>query len=113
MAAVPEASARTCSVSRYSAMRRSSSAALGPDVSHPDRSVSVTAAISSSPIAGGWKPSIVARLVSDESFDILDLEPNHRLRAPGALEGLLATVSHSQNCSDSICATPELTEPVT
>ena len=42
-------------------MRRSSSAARGPVVSQPERSVSATAAISSSPIAGGWKPSGVAR----------------------------------------------------
>ena len=44
-------------------MRSSSSAARGPVVSQPERSVSVTAAISSSPIAGGWKPSLVLRRV--------------------------------------------------
>ena len=42
-------------------MRSSSSAARGPVVSQPERSVSTTAAISSSPIAGGWKPSLVLR----------------------------------------------------
>ena len=42
-------------------MRRSSSAARGPLVNQPDRNVSATAAISSSPTAGGWKPSIVSR----------------------------------------------------
>src|SRR3954447_26363089 len=42
-------------------MRSSSSAAFGPVVSQPERSVSTTAAISSSPIAGGWKPSLVLR----------------------------------------------------
>src|SRR6185503_7590751 len=40
-----------------------SSAARGPVVSHPERSVSATAATSSSPIAGGWKPSGVLRRV--------------------------------------------------
>ena len=62
-AAVPEATASTCSAPTYSANRSSSSAVRGPVVSQPDRRVSVTAAISSSPIAGGWKPSIVSRLV--------------------------------------------------
>ena len=60
-AAVPEVTASTCSASRYAAMRSSSSAARGPVVSQPERSVSTTAAISSSPIAGGWKPSLVLR----------------------------------------------------
>src|SRR3954454_12054922 len=97
-AAVPEASASTCSASRKSFMRSSNKAALGPLVSQPERSVSVTAAISSSPIAGGWKPSIVSLL--DESFDI-DLEPNDRLGARGALERLLAAVAHGE---DGTCA---------
>ena len=60
-AAVPDETARTCRASRYSAIRRSSSSARGPVVSQPERSVSATAAISSSPIAGGWKPSGFAR----------------------------------------------------
>ena len=60
-AAVPEATASTCFASRYSAARCSSSAAFGPVVSQPERSVSETASISSSPIAGGWKPRKVAR----------------------------------------------------
>ena len=37
-------------------MRSSSCAARGPVVSQPERSVSATASISSSPIEGGWKP---------------------------------------------------------
>jgi hypothetical protein len=52
-AAVPEATAMTCFDSKYSAHRSSSSAERGPVVSQPERSVSATAAISSSPIAGG------------------------------------------------------------
>ena len=69
IAAVPEATASTCSASRYSAIRSSSSAARGPVVSQPERSVSATAAISSSPIAGGWKPSGVApaALIDEEA----------------------------------------------
>src|SRR5918999_3145281 len=62
MAAVPEETASACSAPMYSAKRRSSSAAFGPLVSHPDRIVSATAAISSSPTAGGWNESMVARL---------------------------------------------------
>ena len=52
-AAVPEATASTCSASRNARIRSSSSAARGPVVSQPERSVSATAAISSSPTAGG------------------------------------------------------------
>src|SRR5436189_1840228 len=109
-AAVPEASASTCSASRNSFIRSSSFAALGPLVSQPERSVSVTAAISSSPIAGGWKPSMVSRL--DESFDI-DLEPNDRLSLRGAFERLLAAVADGQHRSCTIRPSSELTEPVT
>src|SRR5580765_1217569 len=108
-AAVPEARASTCSASRYSAMRSSSLAALGPVVSQPERRVSATAAISSSPIAGGWNPSMVSRL--DESFDI-DLEPNHGLRAVGAFERLLAAVPDREHRAGSVGASAELAEAV-
>ncbi len=95
-------------------MRRSSSAARGPVVSQPERSVSATAVISSSPIAGGWKPSIVARWVSesDESFDIHRLEPNHRLSPRRALERLLAAVPDRQDRTRAVGAAPKLTETV-
>ena len=53
-AAVPDETASTCFASRYSRMRASSSAVRGPVVSQPERSVSATASISSSEIAGGW-----------------------------------------------------------
>src|SRR5262245_26550578 len=108
-AAVPEASASTCSASRNFFMRCSSSAAFGPLVSQPERRVSVTAAISSSPIAGGWKPSIVSRL--DESFDI-DLEPNDRLSTVGALERLLAAVADGEHGARAVGPTPQLAETV-
>src|SRR5918994_1727626 len=58
-AAVPEETARTCSASKYSASRCSRSAARGPVVSQPDRIVSATASISSSPTAGGWKAMVL------------------------------------------------------
>ena len=62
MAAVPDASATPCLAPTYSAKRRSSSSARGPLVSQPLRRVSVTASISSWPIAGGWKERKVLRL---------------------------------------------------
>ena len=52
--------------------RSSSSAARGPLVSHPLRRVSVTASISSCPMAGGWKERKVLRF--DESFCMGRLE---------------------------------------
>src|SRR5262245_55804898 len=110
-AAVPDASASTCSASRNSLMRSSSRAALGPLVSQPERSVAVTAAISSSPIAGGWKPSMVSlrATYSDESFDI-DLEPNHRLRAVCAFERFLTALPDGQDRAGPVGAAPELSE---
>src|SRR5436190_540813 len=53
-AAVPDETASTCFASRNSRIRASSSAVRGPVVNQPERSVSETAAISSSVIAGGW-----------------------------------------------------------
>src|SRR5262245_1483673 len=107
-AAVPDASASTCFASRYSAIRRSSSAARGPVVSQPDRSVSATAAISSSPTAGGWKPSIVSRL--DESFDIHGLESNRRFRPVCTPERFLAAVSDGEDGAGAIGPAPKLVE---
>src|SRR5438132_6983956 len=92
-AAVPDDSASTCFASRYSRIRRSSSAARGPVVSQPERIVSATAATSSSPTAGGWKERNVERKPLDESFGIGGDEayavrrrigPGERLRAGGA-----------------------------
>src|SRR5437870_9826234 len=93
-AAVPEATARTCSAPTYSAKRRSSSAALGPVVSQPERSVSATASISSSPIAGGWNPSILA-LFSDET-SCTDLEAYETSGFVGPVQRFLATVAGRQ-----------------
>ena len=66
-AAVPDVTASACFASTYSAKRRSSSAARGPVVSQPERSVSVTASISSSPTAGGWNERNVSRRVEESS----------------------------------------------
>ena len=46
----------------------------GPVVSQPERRVAATAAISSSPIAGGWKPSVSSRRLSDTFGCIGDRE---------------------------------------
>src|SRR5205807_5986669 len=104
-AAVPDATARTCSASTYSAKRRSSSAARGPVVSQPERIVSATAAISSSPIAGGWKPSIVF-LFSDESF-CTDLEAYETDGFVGPLQGFLPTVADGEDRAGPVGASQE------
>src|SRR2546422_4708540 len=108
MAAVPDASASTCSASRYSLIRRSSSAARGPVVSQRDRSVSATAAISSSPIAGGWKPSIVF-LFSDETL-CTDLEAYETGGFGGPLQGVLAVRTGGKDGSGPVGSSPERTE---
>src|SRR2546421_3047114 len=69
-------------------MRASSSAVRGPVVNQPERSVSATASISSSPIAGGWKERKVVRL--DESFGIGRLEAYEIGCAGRAFQSLLA-----------------------
>src|SRR6478735_10922517 len=66
-AAVQDETASTWSASRYSRMRASSSAVRGPVVSQPERSVSATASISSSVIAGGWNERKSVRLVEESS----------------------------------------------
>src|SRR3989442_10379548 len=110
-AAVPDATASACLAPAYSAKRSSSSAARGPVVSQPERSVSATAAISSSPIAGGWKPSIVFLRVSDESFDI-GLESDCLFSPRSALERLLAALAHGQDRSGPVRSTAKLLETV-
>jgi hypothetical protein len=61
---VQDETASTCFASRYSRMRASSSAVRGPVVSQPERSVSETASISSSVIAGGANERNVPRRVA-------------------------------------------------
>src|SRR6266446_8768634 len=86
-AAVPEESASTCFASKYSAVRRSSSAARGPLVSQPERIASAAAATSSSPTAGGWNDKKELRL--DESARIGRDEAYALGRRLSPSEGLL------------------------
>src|SRR5262245_21690486 len=107
-AAVPEATASTCSAWTYSAKRRSSSAARGPVVSQPERRVSATASISSSPIAGGWNPSIVGRF-SDETF-CTDLEAYETSGLAGPVQGFLAAVADREHSAGSVGSPAEIAE---
>ena len=77
-------------------MRSSSSAARGPVVSQPDRSVSTTAAISSSPIAGGWKPSLVLRgvRIDQEAYGL------RRTASPG--EGIFTIIARRENRAGTV-----------
>src|SRR5262245_43226748 len=109
-AAVPEATASTCSAWTYSAKHRSSSVARGPVVSQPERRVSATASISSSPIAGGWNPSIVA-LLSDETF-CTDLEAYETSGLVGPFEGFRPAVPDGQHCACPVGSAAELAEDV-
>src|SRR5215210_1496745 len=110
-AAVPEATASTCFASRYSAARRSSSAALGPVVSQPERIVSATAVISSSPTAGGWKERKLARLARveplDESSGIRGDEAYALRRRVGPRERLLARLAHREDRTRTVGAPAE------
>ncbi len=94
-AAVQEETASTCFASRYSRIRASSSAVRGPVVSQPDRSVSATASISASVIAGGWNERKVFRL--DESSGIRGEEAYAVRRGLGLRDGLLARAGDDQH----------------
>ena len=85
-------------------MRSSSSAARGPVVSQPERSVSTTAAISSSPIAGGWKPSLVLRggRIDLEAYGL------RRTASPGERRG--GVVPGGQDRAGPVGATTERPE---
>src|SRR5450432_3690024 len=92
-------------------MRASSSAARGPVVSQPERSVRVTASISSSPIAGGWndrKVSLLAEISvigGGEAYALgRRVRPRHRL---------LPRRAERQYRTGTIGTTPKLPEAVT
>src|SRR5438105_1564696 len=111
-AAVPDVTASACFAPTYSANRRSRSAVRGAVVSQPERCVSVTASISSSPIAGGWKERKVSRRVpaSDESFCIAG-EKAYALRcAIGPRDGFLAGVAECEHRTGAVAAAAELAE---
>ena len=107
IAAVPELTASTCSASRYAAQRSSSSAARGPVVSQPERSVSATAATSSSPIAGGWKPSGVLRRVR------IDPEAYGVRRTAPPLERVVAVGPRDEHGAGAVGSAPQRPEDVT
>src|SRR5207247_9110956 len=70
------------------------------------RSVSATAAISSSPIAGGWKPSVVSRRVR------IDLEAYGSCRTAGSREGVLRVVADGENRACSVWPSAQRHEDV-
>src|SRR5438105_14382126 len=109
-AAVPEATARACVAPTYSAKRRSSSAVRGPLVSQPDRSVSATASISSSPIAGGWNERSVLRL--DESLCIGRDEAYALRGGRSARHGLVAARAHGEDRTGAVAPATQRREDV-
>src|SRR5215217_7758873 len=110
-AAVPDATASTCLVSRYSANLRSSSAARGPVVSQPERIVSATAAISSSPTAGGWNERKVSRL-GGESFDTYGVEAYALGCSGGPRPSLVAARADGDDGACTVGAASQLAEPM-
>src|SRR5919108_216369 len=104
IAAVPDETASACFAPTYAANRRSSSAAFSPVVSQPDRIVRATASISSSPTAGGWKESIVSRLLESMGRP----EAYESGGRPGPVECLVPARPDRLNGADAIRATPEL-----
>src|SRR5262245_47856038 len=112
IAAVPDDTARACLAPTYSAKRRSSSAALGPVVSQPERIASATAATSSSPTAGGWNPRKVSRLTLDDSFcgDIVDDEAYAVRGAASTRDRLLACRADREHGPDAVRPAPERPE---
>src|SRR6266404_80703 len=86
-------------------MRASSSAVRGPVVSQPERSVSETAAISSSEIAGGWNDRKVFRL--DESSGIRGHEAYAVRSDVRPRERLLAVLGGHEDGSRPVGAAPE------
>src|SRR5439155_23620455 len=71
-----------------------------------------TAAISSSPIAGGWKPRNVLRRVVDESFGIRRDEAYSLRGAASPLERLLPALPDRKHGPGTVAAAPERPELV-
>src|SRR4051812_23402595 len=115
IAAVPEATAITCSDSRYAALRRSSSSVRGPVVSQPERSVSATAAISSSPTAGGWKPSGRSRRLSIRLRDFAGLRDVEADQARGFVcvpQRVLGRLARCEDRAGAVGPAPQRAEDV-
>src|SRR5664279_1514498 len=91
-------------------MRASSSAVRGPVVSQPDRSVSATASISASEIAGGWNERNSVRL--EESYGIRDEEAYALGRRVRPTDGFLTAVADGEHCPRAVGATPQRRENV-
>src|SRR5581483_6588355 len=109
IAAVPDETAIACVAPAYSANRSSSSAARGPVVSQPERIASATAATSSSPTAGGWKPRKLLRRY--DSFGGIGSDEAYAVGCPlSALDGLVARPAHRQHRADPVGAAPERSE---
>src|SRR3954470_18495674 len=109
IAAVPDATASACSAPAYSAKRRSSSSARGPVVSQPERIVSATAATSSSPTAGGWKPRKLLRL--DDSFGGIGSDEAYAVRrAASTLDRLVPRAADREHRAGPVGPTPERPE---
>ena len=102
IAAVPEETATACFAPTYSANRRSSSAAFGPVVSQPERSVSATAAISSSPMAGGWKPRKVSLGDLDGGAGLNNAKAYASSGAPSACQRLLPALADGQHGAGAV-----------
>src|SRR5262245_59682739 len=110
IAAVPDETASACSAPTYSQKRRSSSAARGPVVSQPERIASATAAISSSPTAGGWNPRKVSRLDDSFGWDIGNDEAYAVGRAASPYDRLLATLPDGEHGPGPVGASPKWPE---
>src|SRR5581483_3341191 len=109
IAAVPDETAIAWLAPTYSAKRRSSSAARGPVVSQPDRIASATAAISSSPTAGGWKPRKLLR--RDDSFGGIGSDEAYAVGcAASTLDGLLPRAADREHRAGPVGAAPERSE---
>ena len=92
-------------------MRASSSAVRGPVVSQPERSVSATASISSSVIAGGWKERKSVRLV-EESSGIRGEEAYAVGGGVRPRQGLSARVADREHRAGTVGAPPQRREDV-
>src|SRR6266576_2635352 len=94
-------------------MRASSSAVRGPVVSQPERSVSETASISSSEIAGGWNDRKLSRFDRlDESSGIRGHEAYAVRRRVRPRERLLAVLGGHQDGPRSVGAPAQRREDV-
>src|SRR5688500_6573937 len=109
-AAVPDDRATACCAPTYSANRSSSSAVRGPVVSQPERSVSATASLSSSPIAGGWNERKVSRLRESFGVDIGGDEAYALRRGARPLERLRAAVADRLHRAGPVGADAQVAE---